>query len=257
MKRIMAALAAVALVLPSVLPVAAVAKTKSDQTFVFPKDKPIKIILFRPDVEVASLGTSGVPTPNPDWTKDARAFILDAVQKNQAAKRTEIIPMPELTGDDAAYAAEYQSLYRAVSNSVMLHSYALKLPTKKMTNGKYKFDWTLGPGAKRLGELGGGNYGLFIFGYDAYATSGRKAMQIFSLIAIAAVGSGFFPAGGQHFSYASLVDLDSGNIVWFNFYANKKGDVRTREGAQERADTLLASLPLRDGEKPVKAALRR
>ena len=257
MKRVLAALAAVALVLPSITPTVAVAKTKADLTFAFPKDKPIKIILFRPDIEVASLGTSGVPTPNPDWTKDARTFTLDAVQKNRAAKQTEIISLPELTGDDAAYAAEYQSLYRAVSNSVMLHSYALKLPTKKMANGKYKFDWTLGPGAKRLGEIGGGNYGLFIFGYDAYATSGRKAMQIFMLIASSAMGAGFFPAGGQHFSYASLVDLDTGNIVWFNFYASKKGDIRTREGAQERADALLASLPLREGEKPVKAAVRR
>lgn len=257
MKRTFAVLVAVMLVLPGALPNVVSAKTKADQTFTFPKDKPFKIILFRPDIEVASLGTSGVPTPNPDWTKDARAFTLEAVQKNQAAKRTEIVPMPELTGDDAAYAAEYQSLYRAVSNSVMLHSYALKLPTKKLPNGKYKFDWTLGPGAKRLGELGGGNYGLFIFGYDAYATSGRKMMQVFMLVASTAIGGGFFPQGGQHFSYASLVDLDTGNIVWFNFYASKKGDIRTREGAQERADTLLATLPLREGEVPVKPARRR
>lgn len=237
-----------------IMPGVAFGKTKSDSTFTFPKDGPVKIVLFRPDIEVASLGTSGVPTPNPDWTKDARGFIVDAIKQNQATRKTEIIPMPELTGDDAAYAAEYQSLYRAVANAMVVHSYALKLPTKKLPNGKYKFDWTLGPGAKRLGQMGGGNYGLFIFGYDAYATAGRKMMQIFVLLATSAMGGGVFPQGGQHFSYASLVDLDTGNIVWFNFYANKKGDIRTREGAQERANTLLSTLPLREGEKPVKTA---
>ena len=180
--------------------------------------------MFRPDIEAASLGASGIPTPNADWTADARKYIQEAVVQNRAAKDAQVVPMPELTGDDAAYAAEYQSLYRAVSTAVMQHGFVFKLPSKKQADGKYAFDWTLGPGAKHLGELGGGNYGLFVYGYDAYATAGRKMMQIFILVATSAIGAGVLPSGGQHFSYASLVDLDSGKIVWFNFYANKKGD---------------------------------
>jgi hypothetical protein len=233
------------------------AKTKADATFSFPKDEPIRIILFRPDMEVSSLGTSGLPTPNPDWTADARRYLQEAFGKSQSQRSIEIMPMSELAGDDASYLAEYQSLFRAVGSSVMLHNYALKLPSKKMANGKYAFDWTLGPGVKHLGELGGGKYGLFVYGYDAYATSGRKAMQIFTLIASSAMGFGMLPQGGQHYSYASLVDLETGNIVWFNFFADKKGDVRTAEGAQVRADKLLATLPLRVGEVRPKAATTR
>jgi hypothetical protein len=248
LKSWFAAFAAMTLVVSSAAPQSAEAKTKSDATFSFPKDKPIKIILFRPDLEVASLGAGGVPTPNPDWTLDARKFTQEAVTQNQAVKFAQVTPMPELTGEDAAYAAEYQSLYRAVSTAVFTHGFLQKLPTKKQADGKYLFDWTMGSGAKRLGELGGGNYGLFVHGFDAYATGGRKAMQIFVLIATSALGAPTLPQGGQHFSYASLVDLDTGKIVWFNFYANKKGDIRTREGAQERADILLSTLPLREGE---------
>jgi hypothetical protein len=238
-KRVVAALAAFMLVVPG----AVTAKTKADSTFTFPKDKPIKIILFRPDVEVGSVGVSGVPTPNPDWTADARKRILTALTVNQNAKKSEIVPLGELTGDDAAYAAEYQSLFRAVGSSALLHGFVLKLPTKKLPTGKYKFDWTLGPGAKRLGEIGGGNYGLFVYSYDAYATAGRVLFQIFM-----AAATNYLPGGGLHTSYAALVDLDTGNIVWFNYYATKKGDVRTVEGAQERADKLLSTLPLREGE---------
>ena len=242
--RYLACIAAAAMCLTGPL----VARTKSDVSFSFPKDKPVKIIMFRPDIEAASLGASGIPTPNADWTADARKYIQEAVVQNRAAKDAQVVPMPELTGDDAAYAAEYQSLYRAVSTAVMQHGFVFKLPSKKQADGKYAFDWTLGPGAKHLGELGGGNYGLFVYGYDAYATAGRKMMQIFILVATSAIGAGVLPSGGQHFSYASLVDLDSGKIVWFNFYANKKGDIRTREGAQQRADKLLSTLPLREGE---------
>jgi hypothetical protein len=241
-----------------VAPDAGIAKTKSDVNFRFPSDKPIKIILFRPDIEVGSLGSSGVPTPNADWTGEARKSIGDALKANQNAKASQLVDMAELTGEDATYVAEYQSLFKAVGQSMILHSYALKLPTKKMPNGKYKFDWTLGPGAQKLGALGGGNYGLFVYSYDAYATSGRKVMQIFTLLASSALGFGVFPTGGQHVAYAALVDLESGNIVWFNAYAKNKGDVRTVEGAKERADTLLSTLPLRAGEAaPKKTAAKR
>ncbi len=239
------------------LPATALAKTKADATFSFPKDKPIKIVLFRPDVEVGTLGASGVPTPNPDWTADSRKFTLEALVQNSTAKSMAMAPMAELTGDDADYVAEYQSLFQAVGASMLVHNYAGKLPTKKLKGGKYKFDWTLGPGAQKLRDLSGGaDYGLFVFGYDAYATAGRKGMQIFVLLATAALGAPQFPSGGQHISYASLVDFQTGNIVWFNLYLSKKGDVRTREGSQIRADTLLSTLPLREGEKPVKPVRR-
>jgi hypothetical protein len=224
-------------------PVVVSAKTKSDSNFVFPKDKPIKIILFRPDIEVATLGASGVPTPNPDWTADARRYLGSAFAESQQVKDAQITPLAELAGEDAAYAAEYQSLFKAVGSSVMIHNYVAKLPTKKLPDGKYKFDWTLGSGAKHLGEIGGGNYGLFVYSYDAHATAGRKMFQFFMAAMV-----GYMPAGGQHYSYASLVDLETGNIVWFNFYANKKGDIRTAEGAKERAAKLLSTLPLREGQ---------
>lgn len=235
------------------LPPAAFAKTKADASFSFPKDQSVKIALFRPEMEVASLGASGVPTPNPDWTADARKYALEAIVQNRKTSSMAVLPIGDLAGEDAAFVAEYQSLFKAVGSSMVLHNYALKLPTKKLPNGKYKFDWTLGPGAQRLRDMSGGaDYGLFVYGYDAYATSGRKAMQIFMLLASSALGGGFFPSGGQHFSYAALVDFKSGNIVWFNLYADKKGDIRTREGSQERADKLLSSMPLREGEKPAK-----
>ena len=45
--------------------------------------------------------------------------------------------------------ADYTALHKAVADSVLAHKYyGAKLPTKKD-----KFDWTMGPGAAKLGEL--------------------------------------------------------------------------------------------------------
>jgi hypothetical protein len=240
-----AALAAITFVCSGMVPQTVDAKTKSDSTFSFPKDKPIKIAVFRPDVEVATIGVAPIPTPNADWTAQARKNISDALIANQNAKDNQVVFFNDTSADDGAYLAEYQSLYRAVGSAMLIHSTFLKLPTKKQADGKYRFDWTLGPGASRLGEIAGGaDYGLFLYSYDAHATASRVIV-------------GFLLTGqplGAHSSYAALIDFKTGNIVWINFYLNKKGDIRTPEGAVERVNKLLSTMPLREGEVRAKPA---
>jgi hypothetical protein len=54
-------------------------------------------------------------------------------------------------------------------------------------------------------------------------------------------GFGFcvMPVGGMQFAFASLVDLKTGQVVWFNTLAATTGDIRTPEGAQKMVDSLL------------------
>jgi hypothetical protein len=49
--------------------------------------------------------------------------------------------------------------------------------------------------------------------------------------------------GGSQVGFVSLVDLETGNIVWFNRLARRSGDLRTAESAREVAQTLLEGLP--------------
>ena len=51
-----------------------------------------------------------------------------------------------------------------------------RLPTRK----NKAFDWTLGTGTKRLADLTGARYGLFIYTRDEYGTTGRKLFQFFA-----------------------------------------------------------------------------
>jgi hypothetical protein len=142
--------------------------------------------------------------------------------------------MPELSGADAAVMADYRSMFKAVADAAITHKLfpGNRLPTKKEA-----FDWTMGSGAAKLGEIGGGDYGLFIYTYDSYGSAGRKALQIIGLMA------GFGATSGVHIGYAGLVDLHTGDLVWINADVQMGGDVRTVEGADKRVVQLLEDFP--------------
>lgn len=235
--RLFAAFAAVLLVLPA----GVAAKVRADQTFAFPKDKEIRIVVFRPDVQVGSLGIGGVEEPNADWTAAARKNLIEALQANQQARDNKLTFLADQEGDNAITVGDYQALFRAVASSVVTHKfYGAKLPTKKD-----KFDWTLGPGAAKLGEIGGGNYALFLYTHDSYGTAGRKIAQLM----MAGLFGAYVPAG-IHVSYAGLVDLESGNLVWFNIDPASGGDPREPDGAAKRITKILTGMPAREGATP-------
>ena len=220
---------------------ASCAKTQLTEGYVLPSDKPVTIIILRPDVKVGSLTTGGVEEPNADWTATSRTNLAKALEANQKAAGNSVKPLADQIGDNAKVVDDYQNLFHAVSNAVLVHKY---LPGGKLPTKKDKFDWTLGPGASKLGDVGGGNYALLLYSHDSFGSSGRKAMQAAGLLGCA-IGFCMIVSGGIHFYYASLVDLQSGNIVWFNYLKSSAGDIRTVEGSQQLVDSLLSTMPKR------------
>lgn len=152
--------------------------------------------------------------------------------------------MPDAAGR-ANLVADYEGLHSAVVGAIIAHKYGLaggKLPTKKED-----FAYTLGPGTAEIGKLSGANYGLFVMTYDQFASSSRKAMQVMGALGCI-IGACVIVSGGQHVAYVSLVELESGNIVWFNLLRGSKGDVREAEGAGTMIDAIMAGMPSRPGE---------
>ena len=107
------------------------------------------------------------------------------------------------------------------------------LPTKAG-----RLDWSFGDAMRPLREASGARYGLFVSVRDSYASPERVAMQI----AIGAL-TGIVLAGGAQLGYASLVDLDTGQVVWFNRLARAYGDLREPQPARESVDALLQGFP--------------
>ena len=209
-------------------------RSKADAQFTFPAGQPVTILVFRPDVQVGSMSMGGVEEPNADWTATARTNLAQALRDNQSDRDHKIVFLGDQEGDNARVLADYQALFRAVSLSIFQHKFAgSRLPTKKD-----KFDWTLGPGVSRLAEIGGGNYGLLLYSHDAFGTAGRKAMQ---LLLAGLVGYGM--QAGIHVGYAALVDLKTGNVVWFGMDPLSGGDPRQTDGAAKRIRTLLKTMP--------------
>jgi hypothetical protein len=73
---------------------------------------------------------------------------------------------------------------------------------------------------------------------DSYASPERVAASI----ALAFIGIGIAPGGAQ-VGYASLVDLQSGQVVWFNRLLRGYGDLREPTPARESIDALLTGFP--------------
>jgi hypothetical protein len=210
-------------------------KTAVKPGFTLPQDKPFRILVFRPDVKVGSQSAGGVVTPNAEWTRDARKFLAQALASSKPGGAADVVFMPDLEGNDATLLADYRALFRGVSETVLQHRLfkGNRLPTKKTG-----FEYTLGPDVAKLGVLGGGDYGLFIRTDDAYGSAGRKMLQFFAA-GIAGVGV----SSGKHSGYAGLVDLKSGDLVWFNADYKMGGDVRDADGSMKRVGQLLEEFP--------------
>jgi hypothetical protein len=107
------------------------------------------------------------------------------------------------------------------------------LPTKAE-----RFDWTLGTDVRQLKDEFAADYALFVYMRDSYASSGRVAVIVIGALLGATV------SGGVQVGFSSLVDLRTGEVVWFNRLVSGTGDLRTPVPARRAVEILLADLPL-------------
>ena len=196
----------------------------------------VRILVFRPNVSVGAQTTGGMNEPSVEWTEAAKSHLIAALQKEQAARGTSLIMVPELEGEQNRLVADYTALFRTVAEAAFQHK---MFPGNRLPTKKKEFDWTLGADAARLKALGG-DYGLFFFTHDSYGSTGRKVAQILGAV----MGFGLMPSG-VHVGYAGLVDLSTGDLVWLNADLQMGGDVRTPDGAQKRVAQLLEEFPVK------------
>lgn len=292
-------------------PVAAVAGTKdfAVQGYALPANKPVTIVMMRPDVTVGELQAGGLPQPSAEWTETARGQISKALKAELGERQLNFVAMEEQTPawrvklneeakakclaeaaavqvvpavqplpggatavpvvapaadcskaeavapfDAEARIAEYDSLHEAVAQAILAHQYGLgagKLPTKKGN-----FEYTLGTGTAQLAQVSGANYGLIVVTIDEFASASRKAMQVMGALGCI-IGACVIVGGGIHVGYVSLLELETGNIVWFNLLRGSQGDVREEAGARGMVKAIMAGMPTRPGEMMVQAKTRK
>ena len=208
-----------------------------------------KLLVLRPDVTVGSITTGGMVEPRADWTEQARASIAAALQKQQAARGAHMLVIQhrnELPGVTEQELADVERLNAAVDESIVIHKYLGDyLPTKRGRG----LDWTVGQDAVRLGQKTGYDYALFLHAEDQVASTGRIVLGVLGaagcIVGFCAPNIG----GATQLDYASLVDLKTGEVVWFNVVRAggqipgiKFGDLRTPQGADQMVERLLGRM---------------
>lgn len=192
------------------------------------------ILLMPPDIRYYLVTAGGVREPQAEWTEAARNNFSAAVQGHAEKAGTDLKVLSDI--DMTPAEIRYRKLHEAVGYSVLLHHFgSAKLPTK---NGS--FDWSLGPGVEELAAEHDADYALFAFYRDEQATGGRIALAI-----LTAAATGVATPAGAEYGFASLVDLKSGDIVWFNTVGAGSGELREIGGAQAAVAVLFRDMPAR------------
>jgi hypothetical protein len=188
------------------------------------------IVVMPLDVELSQLTAGGLQEPHAEWTEAAHKHMRAALDEVARSHQVKLIEFQAERGApaDRETSLELVRLHRAVGGAVLLHQYVFPLPSK---DGK--FDWSLGPSVAAISRTHEADYALFLFVRDSYATAGRVAVIVIGAL----LGAGV--PGGAQIGFASVVDLKTGDIVWFNRLARPQGDLRTPEAAAETVRALV------------------
>jgi hypothetical protein len=195
-----------------------------------------KLIVLPADMELYSISAGGVVEPRADWTEAAQKHFATALAGQRKRLGTHVT---DLTTAQADEFTEITTLHRAVADAISMHHRKLQLPTK----GR-RLDWSLGEAVQPLQQSTGADYALFTWIRDSYASTERKA----AMLGMALLGG--IMVGGEQVGYASLVDLNTGRVVWFNELNRMTGDLRDAAPARETVESLLKNFPDLKGTTP-------
>lgn len=195
-----------------------------------------RILLMPPDIRYYLLTAGGVPEPNAEWTDAAQANFAAAVVNYAASIGSDLKVLDQ--DNMSPLEIEYEELHSAVGFTILSNYFGYaKLPSKAG-----QFDWTLGPDISRLADEHDADYALFSYYRDYQASGGRVAF------AILAAAAGAATSVGSESGFASLVDLRTGDVVWFNVVSAGSGELRNEDGAAAAVNTLFRDLPTGNDE---------
>lgn len=216
--------------------VLAACTTTSTRTAVSVAEKPAsnaKLVLVNPEVSLGLLNAAGLTEPRDDWSKEAAQNLTEQLGAALQAKGHSAGGF-DPASDSTKRLDQILKLNYAVGQSIQTFGYGfITLPSKPT------FDWTLGEGVSEFRSKTGADYALFVNARGNYASGGRVGtMVMMSMVGVS------IPLGSQSVQL-SLVDLKTGQIVWYNVAVAGPGDdMRNDQGAKSLVTNLLKDIPL-------------
>ena len=198
---------------------------------VFDQDSP-KILLMPVDIEICQLTLAGMCEPNASWTQNSRENII--VSFEEILNTRNAILKKYNKNDQNNQIIQIIKLHTQTGQEIINNEYgSFKLPTKE------EFKWSLGKKVKLLKNKYKTDYAIFIFFRDQYSSTKRVIYNVVTAILF----PGIIPIGGSQLAFASLVNLNNGEVTWFNGYYRSFGDVRDLEKAKDTINTLFEDFP--------------
>ena len=191
-----------------------------------------KILLMPIDIEICELTIAGICEPNASWTKESKKNIIlgfEEILKNKNASLNKYNKK-----DQNNEIVQLIKLHTQMGQEIINNEYgSMELPTKE------NFDWSIGNKVKLLKKKHKSDYAIFIFFRDQYSSTQRVIYNIVTAILF----PGIIPIGGSQLAFASLVNLNTGDIVWFNGYYRSVGDVRDLKSARDIVSKIFEEFP--------------
>ena len=198
---------------------------------VFDQDSP-KILLMPVNIEICELTLAGMCEPNASWTQDSKENIIMSFKEILNTRNAILKKYNKNDQNDEII--QIIKLHTQTGQEIINNEYGtFKLPTKK------EFKWTLGKKVKLLKNKYQSDYAIFIFFRDQYSSTERVIYNIVTAVLF----PGIIPIGGSQIAFASLVNLNNGEITWFNGYYRSFGDVRDLENARDTVNKLFEEFP--------------
>ena len=198
---------------------------------IFEKESP-QILLMPVDIEICELTIAGMCEPSASWTQSSKENIIISFEEILNTRNAILKKYNKNQQSDEII--QLIKLHTQIGQEIINNEYGtFELPTKK------EFNWTLGKKVKLLKQKNNSDYAIFIFFRDQYSSTERVIYNIVTAVLF----PGIIPIGGSQIAFASLVDLNNGEITWFNGYYRSFGDVRDLENARNTVNKLFEEFP--------------
>jgi len=195
---------------------------------------PKKVVILPVDIHVNEISAGGLTEEVKEWSKAASSNIRDSLKKQlKQLNKFEAMELPELDPTQNKAVEQHIALYDQVAGSAYLHTSSVQIWKHKIAH----FDYTLGNGLDFLRQQTGADAAIFVIGNDYVSSSGRAAMTLFA----AAMGVGI--ASGRSFLTIGIVDLKTGDLLWFDHTLSQALNMREPADAATLVERILKNYP--------------
>lgn len=196
-------------------------------------------------IKFYKLTAGGVPEEMDEWDMQSDALFKKTImEKLDSSTKMKIKFLDEntLSPDLKVFLNEQTGLYRAVSQSIIAHTYMEgSIFPLKLKN----FDYTLGSQLSHIRDFISTDTILFISGTTTYWTGGRVFLGVCGVLLGAATGITVLPGDVPDWISVALVDSKTGNIIWFRYMGVpyiQIGDLRNKDIVSKTVDYLFKEL---------------